>query len=92
MSALLLKYITMLTTGRVAEIEQELSQLPPNVKWLCPGAPIKYVPMDDCSDDEGIDDEQTPHRSGNTRTVEPSVDVSIDFDPEWTTVGSKRKK
>lgn len=91
MSALLMKYLTMLQQGRISEIEHELSQLPPNVKWLCQGAPIKFVPIDDSSNDEDIDDEPQPHLNQNSQRADSSAGATLDIDSEWTTVRTRRK-
>lgn len=97
-SIYLIKYLNMLKSGNVQQIQLELSQLPACDKWIVPGRKINFVsqPEDDSSSDDDDDDamdvvisENTsaPSTSGSTMQMEEQ-----DVDPGWTMVKGKKRK
>lgn len=83
----------MLQENRLTEIEHELSQLPSNVKWLCPGAKIKYVAVDDSSDESlDISPQGGPMQNQSTMKIELPEQPAIEINNEWTIVTRARRK
>lgn len=102
-SMLFVRYLKMCRENKLAEIEAELSQLPPlKERWLQPGHVVQYQnQMEDSSSDED-EEEMTGNRLANGFTVkdatgdsmEPSHSGStMEFveeeDPGWTVVKQK---
>ncbi|XP_055696786.1 uncharacterized protein LOC129797925 [Phlebotomus papatasi] len=98
----LIKYLNMFRAGHLAEISNELAQLPPVTKWLNPAHKITYVAVPDDSSSES--EEEIPQQigaftvtdlpqgfepssSGGTMTMEEE-----DLDPGWTKVTSKSRR
>lgn len=102
-SMLFVRYLKMCRENRLAEIEAELSQLPPlQENWLRPGHVVQYASqMDDSSSDEEDDDGQDPMNNGfkvrdMPEPIEPSasgntMEVTAE-DSEWTVVKTKNRK
>lgn len=100
-SMLFVRYLKMCRENKLAEIEAELSQLPPlKARWLQPGHVVQYASqMDD--DDSSSDEDVDPRSNGftiieQTEPVHPStsggsMDVTEE-DSEWTVVTKNRKK
>lgn len=97
-SSFLIKYLKLLQEGNVAQIQSELSQLPPCEMWIVPGRKINFVskPDDESSSDDDDDDgmegitencPSAPSTSGSTMQV-----MEEDVDPGWTTVKGKKRK
>lgn len=103
-SMLFVKYLKMCRENRLAEIEAELSLLPPlKALWLRPGHIVQYASQmnddDSSSDEEG--DDQDPMNNGvrvrdMAEPVAPSCSGStMEFteeDSDWTVVKTKNKK
>lgn len=102
-SLLLVKYLKMCRENRLAEIEAELSQLPPlKERWLQVGHAVQYASrMDDDSSSDDEDDDQDPMNNGVrvrdlTEPAMPSSSGStmevMEEDAEWTVVKTKNKR
>lgn len=97
----LIKYLNMFRDGQLAEISNEMAQLPPVTKWLNPAHKITYVAiLDDSSESEEEIPQQIgaftvsdlpqgfePSSSGGTMAMEEE-----DLDPGWTKVTSKSRR
>lgn len=101
-SMLFVKYLRMCRENRLAEIEAELSQLPPlTVRWLQPGHVVQYASgMNEDDDDSSSDDGQDPTNNGFSVRDMPeqegiacgnTMEVTQE-DSEWTVVKTKGKK
>lgn len=102
-SMLFVRYLKMCRENRLAEIDTELSQLPPlQEKWLQPGHVVQYASrMDDSSSDDEDDDGQDAMNNGfkvkdMLEPIEPSTSGNTmevaQEDSEWTVVRTKNKK
>lgn len=98
-SMLFVRYLKMCRENRLAEIEAELSQLPPlQEKWLQPGHVVQYAAqMDDSSSDEDDDGQDAMNNGFKVRDmlepIEPSTTMEVaEVDSEWTVVKTKNRK
>lgn len=102
-SMLLVRYLKMCREERLADIEAELSQLPPlKARWLQPGHVVQYASrMDSSSDEEEEEDGQDPLNNGvRVREVaEPVMPSSsgstmdvMEEDSDWQVVKTKSRR
>lgn len=102
-SMLLVRYLKMCREERLADIEAELSQLPPlKARWLQPGHVVQYASrMDSSSDEEEEEDGQDPLNNGvRVREVaEPVMPSSsgstmdvMEEDSDWQVVKTKGRR
>lgn len=102
-SMLLVRYLKMCREERLADIEAELSQLPPlKARWLQPGHVMQYASrMDSSSDEEEEEDGQDPLNNGvRVREVaEPVMPSSsgstmdvMEEDSDWQVVKTKGRR
>lgn len=95
------KYLKMCRENRLAEIEAELSLLPPlKERWLQRGHVVQYASRmgdDSSSDDSGDDDEDPMNNGVRVRELKEPVAPSTNTteameDDGWTVVKTKPKK
>lgn len=102
-SMLLVRYLKMCREERLADIEAELSQLPPlKARWLQPGHVVQYASrMDSSSDEEEEEGGQDPLNNGvRVREVaEPVMPSSsgstmdvMEEDSDWQVVKTKGRR
>lgn len=103
-SMLLVRYLKMCREDRLADIEAELSQLPPlKERWLQPGHVVQYASRVDGEDSSSDDDEddQDPLSNGVrvkdiAEPVMPSTSGStmdvMEEDSDWTVVKTKNRR
>lgn len=101
-SMLLVRYLKMCREERLADIEAELSQLPPlKARWLQPGHVVQYASRMDSSSDEEEEDGQDPLNNGvRVREVaEPVMPSSsgstmdvMEEDSNWQVVKTKGRR
>jgi pre-rRNA-processing protein TSR2 len=90
----LMRFLQMFREGRLPDVAAELAKLPPCVMWIKKGGKIVYAAVDEDSDDNSFDyDEsvshnvQGPSTSGSTTQM---MEEDVECEPGWTMVRGKR--
>lgn len=99
-SGLLMKFVKMCRENNVAEIQTELSKLPPCTMWLKPEFKVQLnpnaigIPSDDEDDDDDDEDDEEPMDLDGEGTSFQSQnnESSEDDEPGWTKVRTSKRK